>query len=374
MEVLRTGDADMEVYTRLSMAEWDRLAGGGMSARQAADFLYAGLPCRRFCDVLTQVYIGEDLRARLTEAFRAAGASLDSADRTARNWISGANVPNDRNTVFRVAFALGLSVEDTDRLLCAASDYGIHARDPVEAAYLFCLATGRGYANARCLAEKSAIDAVAVVAGSASQLMDEEVRVLVTEDDFRTWRRERAADFSKLHNTAYSFFMESLWHLLGEGEDFSLEYICDSALRFNDKIPLGRDRTRFNDLQKVLKRYWPNATAVKQMKERRIDVTRKILILLYILCEGVTDDDYRELEEDYVQPRERLETHAASINAMLKTCGMGPLDPRGQFDWLVLYCLCCDADETMGERMEQMLAWVFDRETSSTGAGTGGVS
>ena len=44
----------------------------------------------------------------------------------------------------------------------------------------------------------------------------------------------------------------------------------------------------------------------------------------------------------------------------------GALDPRGPFDWLVMYCMCHDADDGMSERMERVMACFFDAETGST--------
>lgn len=115
--------------------------------------------------------------------------------------------------------------------------------------------------------------------------------------------------------------------------------------KFQGVVPTGRDWTKLDNLQRVLKHYWPSATAVRQMKEGRAPVTRKALLLLYILCDGVMDDAYREVEESYITPEERLESHAVCIDALLATCGMAALDARDPFDWLILYCLCCHADE-----------------------------
>ena len=194
------------------------------------------------------------------------------------------------------------------------------------------------------------------------------MRALETDEQFLGWYASHASDFSSLHETAYQTFMQGLNTLLGDGEDFSLEYICNVCLRFGNTVPLERDRTRMDSLQRLLKHFWPNTTAIKQMKDRRIEVSRKALILMYILCDGVTTEPqrYRELDEDYITPRERLEAHAITLDSTLETCGMSTLDPRGPFDWLVMYALCCETDEVMSERMEQVMACVFPPETDST--------
>ena len=41
----------------------------------------------------------------------------ESVSRTVRNWLTGRSVPARREDVFRIAFALGLSEAQADRLL-----------------------------------------------------------------------------------------------------------------------------------------------------------------------------------------------------------------------------------------------------------------
>jgi hypothetical protein len=55
-----------------------------------------------------------------------------------------------------------------------------------------------------------------------------------------------------------------------------------------------------------------------------------------------------------------------AVDAMLTDCGMGTLDPRGPFDWLVMYCMAHEADDGMSERMERVMACFFAPENAST--------
>ena len=59
----------------------------------------------------------------------------ESVSRTVRNWLTGRSVPARREDVFRIAFALGLSEAQTDRLLGCCSGYGIHYREGRDAVY-----------------------------------------------------------------------------------------------------------------------------------------------------------------------------------------------------------------------------------------------
>ena len=113
-------------------------------------------------------------------------------------------------------------------------------------------------------------------------------------------------------------------------------------------------------MQKLIKRNWPNTTALKNIRAHREDVPRKLLLLLYIITENVTDDQYTELDEDYLSLEERLDDHWWVINAMLTDCGMPVLDPRNAFDWLVLYALTATGDQSMSERMEQVIQALYD--------------
>ena len=112
-------------------------------------------------------------------------------------------------------------------------------------------------------------------------------------------------------------------------------------------------------VQKLVKKNWPNTTALKNIRAQKEDVPRKLLLLLYVITENIVDDDYSELDEDYLTLEDRMEDHWWTINAILGDCGMPTLDPRNASDWLVLYALTA-MDEPMSERMEQVIAHMFE--------------
>ena len=102
-----------------------------------------------------------------------------------------------------------------------------------------------------------------------------------------------------------------------------------------------------------------NTAALKNIRNRKEDVPRKLLLLLYVVTENVIDDSYHELDEEYITMQERLEDHWWTLNAILTDCGMPTLDPRNPTDWLVLYALTAD-EESMSERMEQVIEKIYD--------------
>ena len=98
------------------------------------------------------------------------------------------------------------------------------------------------------------------------------------------------------------------------------------------------------------------------MLARKLDVSRKTLLLLYVATEGLDDGAIEEAmgwEPD--SPDEILEEHVWNCNLMLHECGFSPLDPRSPFDWLVLYSLRPGdgEDESMSDRLSQVLALLF---------------
>ena len=87
-------------------------------------------------------------------------------------------------------------------------------------------------------------------------------------------------------------------------------------------------------------------------------MTKKLLLLLYVITENVIGDDYSELDEDYLTLEDRMEDHWWTINASLTDCGMPTLDLRNAGDWLMMYAVTAD-EESMSERLEQVIDQIF---------------
>jgi hypothetical protein len=98
------------------------------------------------------------------------------------------------------------------------------------------------------------------------------------------------------------------------------------------------------------------------MKSRGEDVTRKTLLLMYLVTGGVWEQDYDELDEDYITSKEFMEAHVKRMNKMLKDCGMCRIDPRNVFDYLVLFCLRPEDEMFMSDRMAALAAEIFNNE------------
>ena len=355
-------------YTERADSEYRRISSGEMTPKMAAAYLRdLRIPLRRFGDVLREMYPYPDLSLRVAALFAEGGTALESGKRKVSNWLSSACKPGSREDVFRIAFALDLSEEQADRLLGLCTDYGINYRCGRELVYAWCLRSGRGYRDARKLYRSLPPEPPQGV--NADIELTHRLHWLFlqaeTEEDLRRYYQENLPYFGSYHIRSYFYFQQYIGCLIrpdssnGEQEKpYSLEQVTEVYLSMH--MPSGADRRGYSAIQKLIKRNWPNATALKNIVSQKQEVPRKLLLLLYIITENVKNGEYAETDEDYLSLEDRLDSHWWSVNAMLSDCGMPGLDPRNAFDWLVLYALTATGDESMSERMEKVLDDLFE--------------
>lgn len=359
--------------TSRSELEYGNLSSQEMTPAMAAEYLREGkIVLRTFQDTLREFYPHEDLMTRLITAFQsgAQAGSEESVARKVRNWVAGRNQPTSREDIFRIAFALGLSEQQAGRLLGLCTGYAIHYRDGREAVYAWFLRTGRSYEEAfaffQTLPPAPRVNSLPKNNADhlTRELQNEFLRVRAT-DDLRACYLRNLENFGVLHLRAYTYFTKYLRQLVKPSSavegvrepDYSMEAVMAQYLSL--KMPSGKMRGGYSVVQKLIKRNWPNTTALKNIRLRREDVPRKLLLLLYVITENVVDGEYHELDEDYISPQERLEDHWYCLNAILSDCGMPMLDPRNATDWLVLYAITAGEDQPMSERMEQVIEALY---------------
>lgn len=356
-------DQEAETLTEVSARQWDFVTQDNLSAREAVAFLLNGMQARSFRDILGQV-CGGDWERRIVEGLCAinGAARSDSIRRKVRNWMSGKALPTEREDVFQICFALELNQEQADRLLSLLTDQGIHYRNVREIVYAYCLRYRLPYSYACRLAEQ--LEHKPGTGGQSrpvTQMIRQEFQSVQAEEDLFSFILRYQSDLGTRHNTAYAYFRKMLALLTGEaleGEDtYSMEQVADVYLRLN--VPKEKQTGRYSDIQKMVKKYWPSPRSVKAMNSRGEEVSRKTLLLLYLVTGGVWEQEYDELDEPYIQPKEFLETHCRRMNKMLMECGMRRIDPRNVFDYLVLYCLRPEDEMFMSERMAALAAELF---------------
>lgn len=346
--------------TETSAVHWDYLIQENLTAKEAVNFLKSDMKLRTFADNLTEFYHQEDLEKRLIAGFvNDTGGKEDSIRRKVQNWMQNKNLPSGRDELFHICFILGLDEEESDFLLKRLDGQGIHCRDTEELIYAYCLKCGISYTRAKELVQELVQEELE---SGQEDVMTAEVRekfrLLKQEEDLLQFILEQKSLFGKYHNTAYRYFHTMLGLLTKEGgEQWPLEDAVDCYLRL--QMPSNKRTAGYSDIQKLVKKHWPGSRSIKAMKNRKQDVTRKTLLLLYLVTGGIYEESYEESDEEYVTDEEILEYHCKAMNRMLSECGMARIDPRNAFDFLVLYSARPQEDMFMSDRMAEVVAELY---------------
>lgn len=362
--------------------------------RQIADFLKAGASFRSFSYLLQQLCPQKKIKETLIDGLsELSGEEREQTARKVRNWMSGKNLPKNREMLFQICFVLQLDEGKSSKVLGMVSDTGIHYRNPEELAYAFALRSGKTYREALVLRERALRlyqkekDAFTQnTPDMYTRQLQEEFARITAEAEFFEFVRKHAKELGKLHETAYEKFVELLdilqkpgteWGEPGTGEGYyTLNQVMEQYIRMHvpgqlkgsGKRQEGADGRRkvcagaLTPLQKRIKRYWPNEEMLVRMRNRSEDVSRKALLLLYLVTESFdsrpeeTEYYYEDLEED---ADTMLEIRWKKMDLFLNIYGMNPLDPGNPFDLLVIYSMRARGEDDVQARMDRMLEQVF---------------
>lgn len=360
--------------TTISAKQWNFVTQENLTAREAVLFLKSGLRVRTFCDNLREICGTDELEKQLIEGLikiyeieNLSKVQPDSVRKKVHNWMTGKNIPTDREEVFRICFALNLNLEQSDKMLSRLTEQGIHYRNKKEIIFAYCLKYEFDYENAVCMAgqlsaKDNGNDEKDTYKEPMTQIMKLEFQKVKGKEDLFSFIMNHQSQMGNCHNTAYSYFCKMFSLLSGdeiEGEDiYSIEKVAEDYLRFN--VPLDKKTAGYSNVQKIVKKYWTGASGMKAMKSRSMDVNRKTLLLLYIVTGGVWEKEYTETDETYIGLEDFLEAHCNRMNQMLSECGMSSIDPRNIFDYLILYCLRPEEKIFMSDRMESLLGEIFE--------------
>lgn len=385
--ITHKGVFERQYFTEKTARHWDFVVQENLTAKEAVEFLKSGIMVRTFQENLQAFYSGSDLEERLTEGLYryygecsslytdgikdqgcytdTAGVKQQSIRRKVRNWMQNKNLPTDREELFCICFILQLDDEVSDYLLKRLTGQGIHYRNTRELLYAYCLKYHYEYeyalelAGQLCMEDapgQTNIDSVEqqMLTGKVKSMF----QAICDEEKLIEFMLDCKSSFGQYHNTAYQYFDKMLKLLTeADGEACSLEKIVDTYLRLN--MPKNRNTRAYDDIQKLVKKYWPGSRSIKAMKNRSQDVTRKVLLILYLVTGGVSQEQYLELDEEYVTPEEFLECHCRAMNQMLNECGMARLDPRNAFDYLVLYSIRPEGETFMSDRMAEIVSELY---------------
>jgi len=365
-------------YTSITQKELDSITVLTMSPADVTHYFYNGINVRSFADVLERFAEGRDLKTLLVDRLCEYDSSAirDNVRKKVSNWLAGRNRPNDRDELIRLCFALGLDEENARRFMTFCIDGDFHLRNPKEVAFLYCLRSGKSYPDAvEFISGLPPINDISATTADTNEIyteiVDKAFSKVHTDNEFLRFYEENLENFGRLHNTAYEKFMEMFDVLIApdaalyteDDKEYPVETAVELYLRMN--LPLDKKKSKYTAIQKTIRNFWPNSTVITNMRNRKEDVSRKVLLLLYVVTEGLTgaasDDEYW-LED--LTPVEVLEEHSWKIDLMLEACGVSRLDPRNPFDWLILYSLKVsdDDDAGMSERLSGVLSELFPQE------------
>lgn len=91
---------------------------------------------------------------------------------------------------------------------------------------------------------------------------------------------------------------------------------------------------------KMIQAFWPTETMLKEMIRRKRDVSRAVLVLMFL----ATRYEHRSWDDDSAYDFD-YRSMFVELNVTLQNCGFAPLDPLHPFDWMVIYCLAAESDD-----------------------------
>lgn len=267
----------------------------------------------------------------------------------------------DRESIYIISFALDLTVEETAKLFNKVHlDNAFNLRNPREFIYLYCIHSGKSYAEAQQL----------VAAATTSEDAENDHTVLTTNigefalsaddnADIIDFVFQHPGNFSHDHRTA----MKTLERLKGElqGSDEKPGLAQQEYEQFQDnKTAYGNSKKSLDFVLKMLnggERSIEGATfpTIKNVFVRKEITTnfpnsetfanpnpssyilRKELILLYFYWYWVKVRLYRGGGS--------FDGFIAETNSMLSDCGFQPLYVGNPYDCLFMYCAACHSDE-----------------------------
>ena len=398
---------DEKKLTKISKHNERFIKAKPKTAGEVVEFMEHGAQYRSFSYLVSELYEGEDAAGCLRKGFcELTGEKDEKIRKNVQNWMNGKTQPQNRELLFQICFILGLDEEKSNYLLGVFSENRIHYRNPSELAYAFALRKGESYAYAVNLSEKVNriyeeeralhMDEIRRIDSRRQENAEnkenkarteaerirkrekqEQDMILYTgrhkemfdnvnsEEEFLDFIRQNSIYLGIQHETAYEKFMELL-NVLQRPEDtkYSMKEVVENYFKMS--IPQKKRIRGMSVLQKLIKKCWPSETTLDKMKNRRIDVNRKTMILLYMLTEHfdvevVDDEEYFYCDEEY-SPEHLFEIRRSQMNLFLKKYGMNTLDYGNAFDLIVLYALYPSSEEDddfAADRIDKILEILY---------------
>ena len=343
-----------------------------MTIESAVQFLEQEAKPRTFSEILRKVGAPDNAKELLIAGLKEKNPALkeDSAKKNVRSWFQGSH-NLEKATAFDACLILHFSPEQADEFVSRIFDMRLHWREPEEIVFLYALM--HGYSCAQFV--KLRQDMVSYFpkeenrekpsAANMTALIKEKVVALHSEQELKDFLRDSGPELGSLHNTAFSLFDDRLKQLekpeqVYEGaleekltiREILREYMFGNNVLYAKEIARktrkgelsAEDGLILSTIQKNVSDSWPNEATISKMRSRKIDVTRKALILLLLATDKgfqKIDQETGEEDDEYVPSKEEAyEDICGRMRNSLQSCGFPELDPRSQFDWMILYGIC----------------------------------
>ena len=322
----------------------------------------------------------KDLRGRLNQK----GLFLSRG--TINNWFNGGTEPQygdeDRRRLFVVAFALELSIEQTERLFHNVFlDKAFNRRNRNEFIYLYCIYNKKPLTIAEGLISRlDAADSAAAPIGHTvqSQLLGEAAKRDVSEDEILEYILANPYNFS-LNNTAAKKRVQKLLKELtgyggnkglaqqeqeryqidveGEGGEkenvyknkdrASVDYMLsvlfnmDFAQKDNPGIVPIRETFR----RKEITAHFPEKQTLSKENPSSYELRKNIILLFfYKFWASALLDKQAESKTGQGLCKNKMSKYDKFVSEMdeiLFECGFSPLYSGNPYDWLFKYCSAC---------------------------------
>lgn len=374
-----------EKMTVISSLMFERASSGTMSVPQAVKMLRDCTQFRTLSAKLGAFAKGRNIRELLTQGLAENHPEIkrESLDKKVRNWLSDRQNSIQKSDAFELCFILGLDADESDSLLAMISEEGFHWRDPDEIPYIYALMNGLTFSQAKALDERIRQQIKEKTASGEDDeeaftaVIREKILNIKDEEELIRFVAEESSRLGRMHNTAYSLFCGMMEKLespevyrdddyFPENRKYTAGQIVSIYLHRED-IPENTDNKKkalYSALQKSVSANWPDESVLSRIKNRKSNITRKTLILLFLATYDADDGreyDYDD-EETEMTRDEIFREFYMSINTMLMSCGFNPLDPRNPFDWMIIFCMGAEDFWEVDNTLSEFLHTLFSDE------------
>ena len=311
--------------------------------------------------------------AALTEQCKKSSVPLSeiASDGTLRNWLEKDKRPKkgiaSRHSMFALAFALNLSVDETKDLFHKIYlDRAFNYRDEKEVIYYFCLKNNRSWTDAvRLIAKGDGLSKEYSDHTQYTKAISSSVDSFQAEQDLLEYIRQNGHNFEKTSVTASKMFNR----YLTEAKNWAKDEICQYNLDHQNKWINNLSNNTLYEIitglnitgKKGTKTVFSNANLPKEIKTRfpeaatfgEKDLTseeyRKTIILLF------SYGFWYQIQREEIDGG--IDDYTDELNNILFDCNYSGLYYGNPFDWLFLFCAQSEQPlDTFIELLAEVLA------------------